>query len=405
MDARKTAIPGSVLNDLCSRFILHVPSEEREAPVRLCFQIELAHWFYLDFTQEGDPSLPLLSLTDFARAVFAHCPFLLGGNEDVASVLQDWKEYKMGVPTYGAIILDPSLQHVLLVQGYLAKSTWGFPKGKVNEDEAPHDCAVREVLEETDFDIRDRIDLREFIELRVNEQLVRLYIIPGVPRDTVFTPRTRKEIRSIEWFLIEDLPSHRNDVMAKTRIGFGPNKFFMTIPFMKHLREWIASHSPSPADSGWLKQPSHSSSSSSTTRQWEPKLMSKQRQQRYFIQQTQNEFNEILKVKGQPRPRNQNSPIHKKRHSQVPPRLQAKNSSTVAAASSVDAAPEPLPSSSWSLTQSQGIPGSLPMATTTTATTTTTAVATTAAPPRIFFSSSMATFCFDWAPVMHCFDS
>lgn len=34
---------------------------------------------------------------------------------------------------------------VLLVQGYLAKSGWGFPKGKVNEDEAPHDCAVREV--------------------------------------------------------------------------------------------------------------------------------------------------------------------------------------------------------------------------------------------------------------------
>lgn len=33
----------------------------------------------------------------------------------------------------------------LLVQGYLAKSGWGFPKGKVNEDEAPHDCAVREV--------------------------------------------------------------------------------------------------------------------------------------------------------------------------------------------------------------------------------------------------------------------
>ncbi|XP_032835791.2 m7GpppN-mRNA hydrolase isoform X2 [Petromyzon marinus] len=403
MDARKSAIPGSVLNDLCSRFILHVPSEEREAPVRLCFQIELAHWFYLDFTREGDPSLPLLSLTDFARAVFAHCPFLLGGNEDVASVLQDWKEYKMGVPTYGAIILDPSLQHVLLVQGYLAKSTWGFPKGKVNEDEAPHDCAVREVLEETGFDIRDRIDLREFIELRVNEQLVRLYIIPGVPRDTAFTPRTRKEIRSIEWFLIEDLPSHRNDVTAKTRTGLGPNKFFMTIPFIKHLREWIGSHSPSPADSGWVKQPSHSSSSS-TTRQWEPKLMSKQRQQRYFIQQTQNEFNEILKVKGQPRPRNQNSPIHKKRHSQVPPRLQAKNSSTVAAASSVDAAPEPLPS--WSLTQSPGVPGSLPMATTTgTATTATTAVATTAAPPRIFFSPSMATFCFDWAPVMHCFDS
>lgn len=82
----------------------------------------------------------------------------------------------MGVPTFGAIILDETLDHVstqlleasssmlcdferglrrlsklylylkvLMVQGYLAKSGWGFPKGKVNEDEAFHDCAVREV--------------------------------------------------------------------------------------------------------------------------------------------------------------------------------------------------------------------------------------------------------------------
>jgi mRNA-decapping enzyme subunit 2 len=42
----------------------------------------------------------------------------------------------------------------LLVQGYLAKSGWCFPKGKVNEDEAPHDCAVREVMEETGFEIK-----------------------------------------------------------------------------------------------------------------------------------------------------------------------------------------------------------------------------------------------------------
>lgn len=35
---------------------------------------------------------------------------------------------------------------MLLVQGYLAKSGWGFPKGKVNKEEAPHDCAAREVI-------------------------------------------------------------------------------------------------------------------------------------------------------------------------------------------------------------------------------------------------------------------
>ena len=33
----------------------------------------------------------------------------------------------------------------LLVQGYWAKASWGFPKGKVNEDEIDYMCAIREV--------------------------------------------------------------------------------------------------------------------------------------------------------------------------------------------------------------------------------------------------------------------
>uniref|UniRef100_A0A3Q3XHM4 mRNA-decapping enzyme 2 n=1 Tax=Mola mola TaxID=94237 RepID=A0A3Q3XHM4_MOLML len=79
-------------------------------------------------------------------------------------------------------------------------SGWGFPKGKVNEDEAPHDCAVREVLEETGFDIKNRICKDVYIEQKITDQLVRLYIIPGVSKDTRFNPKTRKEIRNIEWF-------------------------------------------------------------------------------------------------------------------------------------------------------------------------------------------------------------
>ena len=35
---------------------------------------------------------------------------------------------------------------VLLVQGFWAKSSWGFPKGKVNEEEVEHNCAQREVI-------------------------------------------------------------------------------------------------------------------------------------------------------------------------------------------------------------------------------------------------------------------
>ncbi|KAF3828380.1 hypothetical protein GH733_005077 [Mirounga leonina] len=183
----------------------------------------------------------------------SHCPFLLPQGEDVEKILDEWKEYKMGVPTYGAIILDETLENVLLVQGYLAKSGWGFPKGKVNKEEAPHDCAAREqqlkiaisicyfqVFEETGFDIKDYICKDDYIELRINDQLARLYIIPGIPKDTKFNPKTRREIRNIEWFSIEKLPCHRNDMTPKSKLGLAPNKFFMAIPFIRPLRDWLS---------------------------------------------------------------------------------------------------------------------------------------------------------------------
>ncbi|XP_063066462.1 m7GpppN-mRNA hydrolase isoform X4 [Engraulis encrasicolus] len=249
METKRGEIPNGVLDDLCSRFILHIPSEERDNAIRVCFQIELAHWFYLDFCMQNAPGLPQCGIRDFAKAVFNHCPFLLPHGEDVQKVLDQWKEYKMGVPTYGAIILDETLDNALLVQGYLAKSGWGFPKGKVNEDEIPHDCAVREVLEETGFDIRDRICKDTYIEQKIMDQLARLYIIPGVPKDTKFNPKTRKEIRNIEWFSVEQLPCHRNDMTPKSKLGLAPNKFFMAIPFVRPLREWIAKRKGESTDS------------------------------------------------------------------------------------------------------------------------------------------------------------
>uniref|UniRef100_A0A8C0CGH4 m7GpppN-mRNA hydrolase n=1 Tax=Balaenoptera musculus TaxID=9771 RepID=A0A8C0CGH4_BALMU len=240
METKRVEIPCSVLDDLCSRFILHIPSEERDNAIRVCFQIELAHWFYLDFYMQNTPGLPQCGIRDFAKAVFSHCPFLLPQGEDVEKILDEWKEYKMGVPTYGAIILDETLENVLLVQGYLAKSGWGFPKGKVNKEEAPHDCAAREVFEETGFDIKDYICKDDYIELRINDQLARLYIIPGIPKDTKFNPKTRREIRNIEWFSIEKLPCHRNDMTPKSKLGLAPNKFFMAIPFIRPLRDWLS---------------------------------------------------------------------------------------------------------------------------------------------------------------------
>lgn len=230
------SIPIDILNDLLTRFIIFVPQSAKENLIRICFQIELAHWFYLDFYVGNDPRLKTCSIYEFAAHVFQHVPFLKSESHKLNQILAEWKEYKQSVPTYGAIILSEGLSHVLLVQSYWAKSSWGFPKGKVNEDEDPAHCAIREVQEETGFDISPYLKPNEYLESVIQDQLVRLYIIKNIPKHTEFKPRTRCEIKACSWFAVADLPNNKKDATPKTKIGVSPNAFFMVLPFIKRLK-------------------------------------------------------------------------------------------------------------------------------------------------------------------------
>lgn len=96
-----------------------------------------------DFTAEA--SSTKLCIFIGRSSLFQHIPFLKVHLATIDKILESWKQYKLTVPTYGAILLSEDLTHVLLVQSYWAKSSWGFPKGKVNENEDPIHCATREV--------------------------------------------------------------------------------------------------------------------------------------------------------------------------------------------------------------------------------------------------------------------
>ncbi|KAI1301509.1 m7GpppN-mRNA hydrolase [Halotydeus destructor] len=225
--------PIDVLDDISSRFIINVPAEERTDVTRIMFQIELAHWFYLDWLCEERSELPKLSFKPFSKVIFQHVPFLRVHIANFDQVLDDFRAYKSNVPTYGAIIVDPSLQYCLMVQGYYAKTSWGFPKGKVNHDEDPYLCAIREVKEETGFDCADFIS-KKYIEKVIRGTTVRLYIVPGVSKETKFQPMTRCEIKNIDWFKINDLPEAKTDKNRQNA-----NAFFMAMPFIKSLRDWV----------------------------------------------------------------------------------------------------------------------------------------------------------------------
>lgn len=178
-------------------------------------------------------------MKQFTQYMFQHVPFLNPHVINLDKILEDWKQYKLSVPTYGAILISENLKNVLLVQSYFAKSSWGFPKGKINENEDPMHCAIREVYEETGFNIQHLIRANDYIELVINFQYTRLYLITGVPSDTKFEPKTRNEIKCCEWFLVEHLPTHKYQIEAKANLGLGPNSFFMILPFIKQLKRWL----------------------------------------------------------------------------------------------------------------------------------------------------------------------
>jgi mRNA-decapping enzyme subunit 2 len=99
----------------------------------------------------------------------------------------------------------------ILVKGWKSSSGWGFPKGKINESEPTHECAIREVrgsvriiarrpeilyqvLEETGYNLAGQLNPENVIDMSIKEQAISLFVVPGVPEDFPFKTRTRKEI-------------------------------------------------------------------------------------------------------------------------------------------------------------------------------------------------------------------
>lgn len=167
---------------------------------RICFQVEEAQWFYEDFIRPLDPTLPSVNLKKFCLLIFQHCPLFSQYDPQLfAAAYGEFLAYKTRVPVRGAIMLNDAMDHVVLVKGWKKGARWSFPRGKINKDERDLDCAIREVDEETGFDLQEAGLVKatteeDFVEVTMREQHMRLYVFRDVPVDAHFEPKTRKEI-------------------------------------------------------------------------------------------------------------------------------------------------------------------------------------------------------------------
>lgn len=153
-------------------------------------------------------------------------------------------DYKIRVPVRGAILLNHDMDEVVLVKGWKKGANWSFPRGKINKNEKDLDCAVREVYEETGFDVREANlipddDQVKSIEISMREQHMQLFVFRDVPRDAHFEPRTRKEISKIEWYKLSDLPTLKKNRQDDGLAVVNANKFYMVAPFLGPLKKWI----------------------------------------------------------------------------------------------------------------------------------------------------------------------
>ena len=97
--------------------------------------------------------------------------------------------------------------------------------------ESQLDCAVREVFEETGFNVRPFIDPEApEIEVMLHGKRTRMFVATGVPEDTVFQPQTRMEIAEIRWWRLAEL----RDSKGASR------KFALARPFLGRLTQWLA---------------------------------------------------------------------------------------------------------------------------------------------------------------------
>jgi mRNA-decapping enzyme subunit 2 len=121
-------------------------------------------------------------------------------------LFNEFRAYKGKIPVCGCVLLDATLTKVVLVQNW-AKTSWGLPKGKLNQNEKKAECAIREVGEETGYDVLLSFTQEEALEVVNQDQHAAMFVVPDVDVNFVFEPRVRKEISNIKFFPLDALPS------------------------------------------------------------------------------------------------------------------------------------------------------------------------------------------------------
>ncbi|KAL3127064.1 ataxin2 related nudix domain-containing protein [Cryptosporidium hominis] len=202
------------IDDCYARFFTNLPVNLLEDAIHLYFQIQAAYWWYEDMWYDKySHVLPKLSLRVFGQFVAEDCPILrhfVSSPEEHDKFLLNWKRYCKTIPLRGVILINKEFTKCVLVKPWNG-NRFMFPRGKMDEMEEDSLCAIREAYEELGIDVTKHLNDSIYIEKQVEEQTIKLFLIPGIDENTPLEPKKRKEISEIRWFSFTSLPNwHAN---------------------------------------------------------------------------------------------------------------------------------------------------------------------------------------------------
>ncbi|CAH8626876.1 unnamed protein product [Heterobilharzia americana] len=221
----------------CYNCIQELTKECAKHFVRIFFEVERAHWFYVDYCIEN-PSVGGVDMFGLTKQLFEKFPSIVPKGINWQEKFMEWKKYRGTTATGSAIIIDEYYKMILLVQGFYG-NRWSLPGGKINQDESLVDCASREVVEETGLDLANRISPSLYIDRYIGGTLRRAFIVEGLPRTSRLKPGTKNEIEAITWFEIADLPTCIQDTATIGKLNSKANNFYLVIPFVRQLKSYI----------------------------------------------------------------------------------------------------------------------------------------------------------------------
>ena len=142
------------------------------------------------------------------------------------------KQVDVKIKKAGICIYDESSKKILLVQS--RGQMWGCPKGSIKDMENPLDCAIREVKEETGFDV----DEKSLDDFTIINSKVQYYFLEMKEDNTISVQNhvVDNDANGIGWFNIDCL----HDLVKEGLININQHcrllikkKFNKDIPYNK----------------------------------------------------------------------------------------------------------------------------------------------------------------------------